>query len=213
MDYYQKSTEDVLQSIQATENGLTQEEVKLRLERDGYNEIKDKEKVPVWKLFLETFKDPMVIVLLIAAGVQVILGEVVESLIILLVLILNSIISVVQTKKAESSLDALRNMSAPEAKVIRNGTKQTIPARELVPGDIVSLEAGDFIPADGRLLESASLKVNEGMLTGESEAVEKNIDTIPNEAALGDRINMVFSGSLAVYGHGTFVVTGTAEKT
>ena len=213
MDYYQKNTEDVLQSIQATENGLTQEEVKLRLERDGYNEIKDKEKVPVWKLFLETFKDPMVIVLLIAAGVQVILGEVVESLIILLVLILNSIISVVQTKKAESSLDALRNMSAPEAKVIRNGTKQTIPARELVQGDIVSLEAGDFIPADGRLLESASLKVNEGMLTGESEAVEKNIDTIPNEAALGDRINMVFSGSLAVYGHGTFVVTGTAEKT
>ena len=213
MDFYQKSTEDVLQSIQATENGLTQEEVKLRLERDGYNEIKDKEKVPVWKLFLETFKDPMVIVLLIAAGVQVILGEVVESLIILLVLILNSIISVVQTKKAESSLDALRNMSAPEAKVIRNGTKQTIPARELVQGDIVSLEAGDFIPADGRLLESASLKVNEGMLTGESEAVEKNIDTIPNEAALGDRINMVFSGSLAVYGHGTFVVTGTAEKT
>ena len=213
MDYYQKNTEDVLQSIQTTENGLTQEEVKLRLERDGYNEIKDKEKVPVWKLFLETFKDPMVIVLLIAAGVQVILGEVVESLIILLVLILNSIISVVQTKKAESSLDALRNMSAPEAKVIRNGTKQTIPARELVQGDIVSLEAGDFIPADGRLLESASLKVNEGMLTGESEAVEKNIDTIPNEAALGDRINMVFSGSLAVYGHGTFVVTGTAEKT
>ena len=213
MDYYQKNTEDVLQSIQATENGLTQEEVKLRLERDGYNEIKDKEKVPVWKLFLETFKDPMVIVLLIAAGVQIILGEVVESLIILLVLILNSIISVVQTKKAESSLDALRNMSAPEAKVIRNGTKQTIPARELVQGDIVSLEAGDFIPADGRLLESASLKVNEGMLTGESEAVEKNIDTIPNEASLGDRINMVFSGSLAVYGHGTFVVTGTAEKT
>ena len=155
------------------ENGLTQEEVKLRLERDGYNEIKDKEKVPVWKLFLETFKDPMVIVLLIAAGVQVILGEVVESLIILLVLILNSIISVVQTKKAESSLDALRNMSAPEAKVIRNGTKQTIPARELVQGDIVSLEAGDYVPADGRILESGSLKVNEGMLTGESEAVEK----------------------------------------
>ncbi|WP_316569143.1 cation-translocating P-type ATPase [Neobacillus sp. YIM B06451] len=213
MNYYQQSKEEVLKSVQSSQDGLTNEEVRTRLERDGYNEIKDKEKVPTWKLFLETFKDPMVIVLLIAAGVQVILGEIVESLIILLVLVLNSIISVVQTKKAEGSLEALRNMSAPEAKVIRDGIKKTIPARELAQGDIVFLEAGDYVPADGRILVSASLKVNEGMLTGESEAVEKHIDSIAEEAPLGDRKNMVFSSSLVVYGHGQFVVTGTAEKT
>ncbi|RKQ33526.1 cation-translocating P-type ATPase [Oceanobacillus halophilus] len=214
MEYYRQSTDDVLKSVESTEkNGLTKEEAKKRLERDGYNEIADKEKVPTWKLFLETFKDPMVVVLLVAAGVQLILGEVVESIIIFIVLILNSVISVVQTKKAESSLDALRDMSAPEAKVIRDGTNQTIEARELVKGDIVLLEAGDYIPADGRVLESGSLKVNEGMLTGESEAVEKNIETIKNEEALGDRVNMVFSSSLVVYGRGTFVVTGTAEDT
>ena len=125
----------------------------------------------------------MVIILLIAAGVQAALGEIVESIIILLVLLLNSVISVVQTKKAESSLEALKNMAAPEAKVMREGLKQTIPARELVPGDIVLLEAGDYVPADGRLLQSASLKVNEGMLTGESEAVEKHTDALRNEVS------------------------------
>lgn len=213
MEFYQSRTEDVLEAIHTTENGLSNEEVKSRLERDGYNEITDKEKVPTWKLFLETFKDPMVIVLLAAAGVQILIGEVVESVIIFLVLLLNSVISVVQTRKAESSLEALRDMSAPEAKVIRDGVKQTIPAKELVQGDIVFLEAGDYVPADGRVTESGSLKANEGMLTGESEAVEKNTDAIEGEAALGDRRNMVFSSSLVVYGRGTFVVTGTGEKT
>ncbi|WP_077620675.1 cation-translocating P-type ATPase [Bacillus sinesaloumensis] len=213
MEFYRQDKEDVLQSLESSMNGLGQEEVKSRLEKDGYNEIKDREKVPTWKLFIETFKDPMVLVLLIAAGIQVALGSLVESLIILLVIILNSIISVVQTKKAESSLEALRSMSAPEAKVIRKGTKQKIPARELVPGDIVLLEAGDYVPADGRILQGASLKVNEGMLTGESEAVEKNSDTILDDAPLGDRLNVVYSGSLVVYGNGTFVVTGTGEKT
>ncbi|PAV31623.1 ATPase [Virgibacillus profundi] len=212
-EFYRKSKEDVLHSINSSKEGLKKTEAKKRLEKDGYNEIEDKEKEPTWKLFLETFKDPMVVVLLIAAGVQLILGEVVESLIIFLVLIINSIISVVQTKKAESSLDALRDMSAPEAKVLRDGEKQTIPARELVQGDIVFLEAGDYVPADGRVLESGSLKINEGMLTGESEAVEKDTEMIAEEAALGDRLNMVFSSSLIVYGRGTIVVTGTAEKT
>ncbi|WP_226037882.1 cation-translocating P-type ATPase [Aquibacillus saliphilus] len=213
MDFYRNSTEDVLRQTESSREGLTPEEVKRRLERDGYNEIEDKEKVPVWKLFLETLKDSMVIVLLVAAGVQLILGEMVESIIIFIVILLNSVISVVQTRKAESSLDALRDMSAPEAKVIRGKTKQTIAAKELVVGDIVSLEAGDFIPADGRLFESGSLKVNEGMLTGESEAVEKHTEKIEQEAVLGDRRNMVFSSSLVVYGRGTFVVTGTGEKT
>ncbi|EAH4336736.1 calcium-transporting ATPase [Listeria monocytogenes] len=213
MEIYRKSAAETFEQLEATEQGLTTSEVTKRQEKYGFNELKNKKKDPLWKLFLETFKDPMVIVLVIAALVQLVLGEVVESLIIFLVLIVNSIISVVQTRKAESSLDALREMSAPVAKVIRDGSKQSIHARELVPGDVVILDAGDFVPADGRLFESGSLKIDEGMLTGESEAVEKYIDTIPDEVGLGDRVNMVFSGSLVVYGRGMFVVTGTASET
>lgn len=213
MEFYRSSKEDVLQAMDSNEKGLSSEEVKLRLERDGYNEIEDQARVPTWQLFVETFKDPMVIVLLVAAGVQILLGEIVESVIIFIVILINSVISVVQTRKAESSLEALRDMSAPSAKVIRNGAKQTVAAKELVKGDIVFLEAGDYVPADGRVIESGSLKVNEGMLTGESEAVEKSVEAIAGEVALGDRRNMVFSSSLVVYGRGTFVVTGTAEQT
>jgi P-type Ca2+ transporter type 2C len=213
MDYYQKKSEDVLDQFNTSENGLTNADVKQLLDEKGYNEIEEKERDPIWKLFLETFKDSMVIVLLVAAGIQLLLGEVIESLIIFLVLLINSVISVVQTRKAEGSLEALRSMSAPVAQVIRDGTKQSIPARELVPGDIVFLEAGDYVPADGRVLESGSLKVDEGMLTGESEAVEKETRTINEEVALGDRKNMVFSSSLIVYGRGSFVVTGTGKET
>ncbi|WP_375105201.1 cation-translocating P-type ATPase [Paenibacillus sp. RS8] len=213
MEYYRKNVTDSLQEVQSTTNGLTSAEVSKRLERDGYNELKGKKKDPLWKLFLENFKDPMVVVLLIAAIVQIVMGQVMESLIIFLVLILNAVISVIQTRKAESSLDALQQMSAPEAKVLRDGALKTVPARELVRGDIVLLEAGDFVPADGRIIESGSLKINEGMLTGESEAVEKHTDTIAKESPLGDRRNMAFSGSLVVYGRGTLVVTGTALTT
>ncbi|OMD41182.1 cation-translocating P-type ATPase [Paenibacillus odorifer] len=213
MEYYRKNVTDSLQEVQSTTNGLKSAEVDKRLERDGYNELKGKKKDPLWKLFLENFKDPMVVVLLIAAIVQIVMGQVMESLIIFLVLILNAVISVIQTRKAESSLDALQQMSAPEAKVLRDGALKTVPARELVRGDIVLLEAGDFVPADGRIIESGSLKINEGMLTGESEAVEKHTDTIAKESPLGDRRNMAFSGSLVVYGRGTLVVTGTALTT
>ncbi|GAQ17031.1 calcium-transporting ATPase [Oceanobacillus picturae] len=213
MGYYQKKSEDVMDQFNTSENGLTSSDVKQLIDEKGYNEIEEKERDPIWKLFLETFKDSMVIVLLVAAGIQLLLGEVIESLIIFLVLLINSVISVVQTRKAEGSLEALRSMSAPVAQVIRDGAKQSIPARELVPGDIVFLEAGDYVPADGRVLESGSLKVDEGMLTGESEAVEKETRTINEEVALGDRKNMVFSSSLIVYGRGSFVVTGTGKET
>lgn len=213
MDFYRNSTDEVFNEVKGSENGLSSKEAKERIEKNGYNELKGKDKDPIWKLFLENFKDPMVIVLLIAAAVQVLLGEIIESIIIFIVLIVNAIISVIQTRKAESSLDALREMSAPEAKVIRDGEKKTIPARELVVGDIVLLEAGDYVPADGRVLESGSLKVDEGMLTGESEAVEKNVDQIHEEVPLGDRRNMVFSGAMVVYGRGTVVITGTAGET
>ena len=213
MNYYQQNKDEVLGKINSSEQGISSSEAQKRLDSEGYNELKSKDRDPIWKLFLENFKDPMVIVLLIAATVQLFLGQYIESLIIFLVLVLNAIVSVVQTRKAESSLDALRNLSAPEAKVIRDGARVTIPARELVPGDIVLLEAGDNVPADGRVIESGSLKVNEGMLTGESEAVEKHTNPIKGEAALGDRLNMVFSGALTVYGRGTIVITATGEQT
>ncbi|WP_339247244.1 cation-translocating P-type ATPase [Paenibacillus sp. FSL R10-2796] len=213
MEYYRNNVADSLQDVQSSANGLTSAEVDKRLKDYGFNELKGKKKDPVWKLFLENFKDPMVVVLLIAAIVQIVMGQVMESLIIFLVLILNAVISVIQTRKAESSLDALQQMSAPEAKVLRDGELKTVPARELVRGDIVWLEAGDFVPADGRIIESESLKINEGMLTGESEAVEKHTNIIAKESPLGDRRNMAFSGSLVVYGRGSLVVTGTALTT
>src|SRR5699024_3617239 len=159
--------------VDTSEKGLSKQEAADRLEEYGYNEIKEKEKASTLKLFLETFKDAMVIVLLLAAGVQIALGQLAESASIFLLLSTTAIITVSQTKKAENSLEALQDMSAPEANVRRDGINMTLPSKELVPGDIVFLEAGDYVPADGRVIESGSLKVNEGMLTGESEAVEK----------------------------------------
>ena len=210
--FYKETSEKVIRQFESSLEGLTQEEAKKRLEKNGYNELREKEKTPTWKLFLESFKDPLVIILLIAALVQIFLGEMVESLIIFAVLILNSILGVVQTKKAEGSLDSLKQLSVPNAKVIRDGAKITLPSRDLVEGDIVILEAGDYVPADGRIIESQTLKVVEGMLTGESEPVLKHEDKIDEECALGDQKNMVFSGSMVVYGRATYVVTACGMK-
>ncbi|BDE09758.1 calcium-transporting ATPase 1 [Lactococcus cremoris] len=213
MQRYNQSVNEVLEETKSQLEGLKPKEVELRQAENGFNELKEKKKTSTWELFIDTLKDPMVIVLLLVAFVQLFLGEFVESLVIFIVLMINSVVAVVQTKRAESSLDALRQMSAPSAKVLRNGEKTSIPARELVVGDIVSLEAGDFIPADGRLIDVQNLRVEEGMLTGESEPVEKFSDLIEGEAALGDRKNMVFSSSLVVYGRADFVVTAIAEQT
>ena len=213
MQRYNQSVNEVLEETKSQLEGLKPKEVELRQAENGFNELKEKKKTSTWELFIDTLKDPMVIILLLVAFVQLFLGEFVESLVIFIVLMINSVVAVVQTKRAESSLDALRQMSAPSAKVLRNGEKTSIPARELVVGDIVSLEAGDFIPADGRLIDVQNLRVEEGMLTGESEPVEKFSDLIEGEAALGDRKNMVFSSSLVVYGRSDFVVTAIAEQT
>ena len=213
MQRYNQSVNEVLEETKSQLEGLKPKEVELRQAENGFNELKEKKKTSAWELFIDTLKDPMVIILLLVAFVQLFLGEFVESLVIFIVLMINSVVAVVQTKRAESSLDALRQMSAPSAKVLRNGEKTSIPARELVVGDIVSLEAGDFIPADGRLIDVQNLRVEEGMLTGESEPVEKFSDLIEGEAALGDRKNMVFSSSLVVYGRADFVVTAIAEQT
>ncbi|MDG4972792.1 cation-translocating P-type ATPase [Lactococcus lactis] len=213
MQPYNQSVNEVLEETKSQFEGLSPKEVENRQAKDGFNELKEKKKTSTWELFIDTLKDPMVIILLLVAFVQLFLGEFVESLVIFIVLMINSVVAVVQTKRAESSLNALRQMSAPSAKVLRNGEKTSIPARELVVGDIVSLEAGDFIPADGRLIDVQNLRVEEGMLTGESEPVEKFSDVIEGEVALGDRKNMVFSSSLVVYGRADFLVTAIAEQT
>lgn len=213
LENYQKDQETLLKELQTSPEGLQESEVKKRQERDGLNELKQKAKDSVLKLFLATFKDAMVIVLLIVAVIQMALGSVVESLIIFAVLMINSVISVIQTKKAESSLDALSSLSAPESKVIRNGIKITIPAKELVVGDIVILDAGDYVPADGRLLEAGSLQINEGMLTGESVPADKDIAIVEKEVPIGDRSNMVHSGTLVTYGRGLVIITGTGNNT
>ncbi|MGL4372362.1 MAG: cation-translocating P-type ATPase, partial [Turicibacter sp.] len=210
---YLKSVQTVLSELETNEFGLTQTEVQARLKASGYNELKAKKQVPIWKLILETLIDPLVIILLIAALVQMFLGETVESVIILLVIVLNSILSVTQMKKAEGSLESLKKLSTPIAKVIRDGKQFSITSNELVCGDIVLLEAGDYVPADGRIIESQSLKVVEGMLTGESEPVLKHHDVIAQEVGIGDQKNMVFSGSMVVYGRASVVICATGMAT
>ena len=211
--YYKKDVNETLKMLSSDLKGLPEKEAKERLSKNGYNELREKEKTPTWKLFVESFRDPLVIILLIAALIQIFLGEVIESSIIFAVLLLNSALGVVQTKKAEGSLESLKKLSVPNAKVLREDVKVTLPSRELVAGDIVMLEAGDYVPADGRIIESQSLKVVEGMLTGESEPVLKHDQSISDECALGDQKNMVFSGSMVVYGRATYVVTGTGMDT
>ena len=211
--FYKKNTQEVIKLLNSSLNGLSKVEAAERLKKNGHNELNEKEKSSIIKLFIETFRDPLVIILLIAAIVQVFLGEVIESAIILAVVSLNAILSVVQSKKAEGSLDSLKKLSIPYSKVIRDNEKITVSSRDLVVGDIVLLEAGDYVPADGRIIESQSLKIVEGMITGESEPILKIEEEIPSDSALGDQRNMVFSGSMVVYGRGIFVVTSTGMST
>ena len=210
---YKKEYKDVISEFKSEKTGLSNAEAKKRLEQNGFNELKGKEGESTLKLILNQFKDPLVIILIIAAIVQMFLKEAVEAIIIIAVVILNAILGVTQTKKAEGSLNSLKKLSSPSAKVLRGGEKIVIPAREIVNGDIVCLESGDYIPADGRVIESQSLKSVEGMLTGESEPVLKVTDVIHEESSLGDQKNMVFSGSTIVYGRGMFIVTATGMNT
>lgn len=213
MENYQKNLQELQKDLQTSQTGLSNQQAQERLEKNGPNQLKEKAKQSTLSLFLETFKDAMVIVLLIVAVVQMIMGAHVESLVIFAVLLLNSVVSVIQTKKAEGSLDALKKLSAPDASVIRQQQEIKIAAKDLVVGDLVILEAGDYVPADGRLIEAGSLKVDEGMLTGESTPAEKEIVEITHTAPIGDRDNMVFSGTIVTYGRGKYFVTATGSQT
>ncbi|SFE50025.1 cation-translocating P-type ATPase [Peptostreptococcus sp. D1] len=205
--YYLMDSDSVVEIFNSNISGLSSDEAKKRQEKFGKNELREKESDPTWKIFMESFKDPMVIILIVAAVIQIITGSVMESLIIFLVLILNAVLGTIQTKKAESSINSLKQMSVPSAKVIRDGEKMTISSKEIVPGDIVLLEAGDYVPSDGRLLEAESLKIVEGMLTGESEPTEKFIHELNEDCTVGDRGNMVYSTSMVVNGRARYVCT------
>ncbi len=225
MKEYLASSEDILsQQSSDAEGGLTAAEAASRLASVGPNKLDEEEKTPMWKRFFEQMGDPMVIMLLVAAAISVITGflqgepEWADAAIILSVVILNSVLGVVQEAKSEQALEALQEMSAAQSKVVRDGKLMHLPSSELVPGDIVLLEAGDSVPADCRIIESASMKIEEAALTGESVPVEKHTDAIAlaegtDDVPLGDRKNMCYMGSTVVYGRGRAVVVGTGMNT
>ncbi|WP_448864585.1 cation-translocating P-type ATPase [Dorea sp.] len=192
---------------------LTSEQAKRNQEKYGWNELVEEKKKSAIQIFLEQFKDFLVIILIISAIISGILGDAESAIVIFIVITMNAILGTVQTVKAEQSLDSLKQLSAPEAKVRRDGNIVQIASREVTIGDEVIVEAGDCIPADGRLIECASLKVNESALTGESISVEKNLEEISQEAALGDQRNRVFSGSFVTYGRGSYEVTAIGMDT
>ncbi|MBO7177420.1 MAG: HAD-IC family P-type ATPase, partial [Clostridia bacterium] len=222
MTAHDKSVQDVLQTLNSDKTqGLCAAEAAARIQKYGENRLQEKKKKSTLQRFLDQFKDAMIIILLLAAAVSFTLicieknwGELFEPGLILLIVILNAVMGVYQEGKAEKALDALKNMSAPHARVIRDGVEQVVDAAALVPGDIIKLEAGDFVPADARLLQSASLKSEEAALTGESVPSEKDAGIVVDEKApIGDRTNMVFSGCSITYGTAIAVVTATGMNT
>ena len=211
--YYQETAKTVLERVNSRETGLTGEEVNKTRERCGWNELAEGKKKSIPQIFLEQYKDFLVLILIASAIISGILGDAESAAVIVIVITINALLGTVQTVKAEQSLQSLKNLSGPEAKVLRDGAAVIVPARELVVGDVILLEAGDMVPADGRLIENASLKINESALTGESLAVEKNTAAISEEVPLGDRTNMLFSGSFVTYGRGKAVVTDIGMET
>ena len=212
--YFHMNTEEALQKIGSAPEGLTPQEAERRLSQYGKNQLAETKKKSVFSIFLSQFADLLVIILLAAAAISFLSGNRESTIVIAAVLILNALLGTVQTVKADKSLESLKAMSAPNAKVLRAGQRLELPASEVVPGDILILEAGDLVAADGRILNNFSLKVNESSLTGESEAVEKSVLPIDQEdVALGDQKNMVFSGSLVTYGRAHALVTATGMET
>ena len=223
-DYYKLSVDETLNELNADSAGLSSERAAERLAQYGPNKLKEAEKPGFWKRFLTQLKDPMLIILLAAAGVSALTGAIAgesewaETIIILAVVLLNAVLGVLQESKAESAIEALQTMTAATCKVLRDGKMAVLHSDELVPGDVVLLEAGDAVPADGRIIESASLKIEEAALTGESVPVNKMLDVLgaaqkQADVPLGDRKNMCYMGSTVVYGRGKAVITATGMST
>lgn len=212
-EWYQMREDEVLEALGSDANGLSSEKAETLLKTHGENVLRETKKKSVWRVFAEQFADLLVIILIIAAIISMISGNVESTIVIFAVITMNAILGTVQHEKAEKSLASLKTLSAPTAKVLRGGVKGEIPSAQVVKGDILLLEAGDMVTADGRILESYSLQVNESSLTGESTNVEKKTVVLEGEKALGDRINMVYSGSLVTGGRAVVLVTATGMET
>lgn len=211
--FYNKGIDSVRQEVNGSLEPLSNQQVKINQEKYGLNELVETKAKSIPMIFLEQYKDFLVIILIIAALISGFLGDIESAIVILIVITINAILGTVQTVKAEQSLNSLKELSSPSAKVLRDGKIIEIPSKEVTIGDEVHLEAGDYIPADGRIIENASMKVDESALTGESLAVEKQTDIIDGQVALGDRTNMVYSGSFVTYGRGKFLVTAIGMET
>ena len=210
---YRQTPEEIYAELNTCPDGLSGETAKKHAEQYGKNAIAEGKKTPVWMIFLEQFKDFLVIILIIAALISAFTGDLESFIVIIAVITMNAILGTVQTVKAEKSLSNLKKLSSPTAKVMRDGQTTVLPAEEVTVGDIVLLEAGDQIPADGRLIDCASLQTNESALTGESTNVEKSMDSIAAEVPLAERKNMVYSGGFVTYGRGAMVVTDIGMQT
>lgn len=213
MNPYQMKKEDVLKMLGTDENGLTQNQAKENQKKYGKNELAEGKKKNPFILFLEQYKDFLVIILIIAAIISGVLGDIESAIVIFVVITINAILGTVQHIKAEQSLDSLKEMSAPTAKVIRDGEIKVVEGKDVTVGDVVVIEAGDYVCSDGRIIENASLKVDESAMTGESEPVEKQETVLDGEKPLGDRVNMMYSGSFATYGRAKMVVTSVGMET
>ena len=211
--FYNKDIDSVRQEVNGSLEPLSNQQVKINQEKYGLNELVETKAKSIPMIFLEQYKDFLVIILIVAALISGFLGDIESAIVILIVITINAILGTVQTVKAEQSLNSLKELSSPSAKVLRDGKIIEIPSKEVTIGDEVHLEAGDYIPADGRIIENASMKVDESALTGESLAVEKQTDIIDGQVALGDRTNMVYSGSFVTYGRGKFLVTAIGMET
>ena len=212
-ELYQMTSNEVRQKLNGKTEPLTNEEIAKRQQEYGLNELVEEKKKNVFQVFLKQFADFLVIILIIAAIVSAALGDVESSVVILVVITMNGILGTIQTIKAEHSLQSLKELSMPMAKVIRDGQIMKISSKELTIGDVVCLEAGDYVPADGRIIESAGLKIDESMLTGESLVVDKTDTVIEEEKPLAERTNMVYSGSLVSFGRGSYIVTSIGMNT
>lgn len=211
--YYLQTKDEVLKEFRTGSDGLSTKQAEENLAKYGKNALVEGKKKTAFQVFLEQFKDLMVIILIIAAVISAFTGDLESMLVIIAVLILNAILGTVQHVKAEKSLESLKSLSSPSAKVLRNGEKIEIDSKDVVPGDIMLLEAGDMVTADGRILDNYSLQVNESSLTGESTNIDKADVDFDHEIPLGDRLNMVYSSSLVTYGRANVLVTGTGMNT
>ena len=212
-EFYQMTGTQVLEHFSATKEGLTSQQAEQIRQEKGENVLKEGKKKSLFRVFLEQFCDLLVVILIVAAVISMISGNIESTIVIIVVIVLNAVLGTVQYAKAQKSLESLKALSSPHAKLLRDGEKVEVPSKDVVPGDILLLEAGDMVVADGRILENYALQVNESSLTGESLNVDKTDAALEEDAVLADRINMVYSGSLVASGRAVVLVTGTGMNT